>query len=179
LNRGREAEALSVRLPLRLDSLAPEFLETISRIDSAIAVERDNSEHYSARAWQLNEIGQPLLALADAQRAVQLEANSAGGLVEQSYALTKLGRAQEAFAQIKQATQVNADLAPAWQYRGELEMARGDNLAAVESFTHALTIGKSSPALLKREECYRRLGLRARADEDHRALLELTSRGGP
>jgi tetratricopeptide (TPR) repeat protein len=179
LNRGREAETLSVRLPLRLDSLTPEFLETISRIDSAIAVERDNSEHYAARAWQLNEIGQPVLALADAQMAVQLEANSASGRVEESYALTKLGKNQEAFAQIKQATELNAELAPAWQYRGELEMARGDNLAAVESFSRALALGKSSPALQKREECYRRLGLFARADEDHRALMELTSRRLP
>jgi tetratricopeptide (TPR) repeat protein len=179
LNRGREVETLSVRLPLRLESLTPEFLETISRIDSAIAVERDNPEHYAARAWQLNEIGQPVLALADAQMAVQLEANSASGRVEESYALTKLGRAQEAFAEIKQATELNADLAPAWQYRGELEMARGDNLAAVDSFSRALALGKSSPALQKREECYRRLGLTARADEDHRALLELNSRSSP
>ena len=179
LNRSREVETLSIRLPLRLDSLAPEFLETISRIDSAIAVERDNSEHYAARAWQLNEIGQPVLALADAQMAVQLQADSASGYVEASYALTKLGRAQEAFAQIKKATELNADLAPAWQYRGELEMARGDNLAAVESFSRALALGKSSPALQKREECYRRLGLATRADEDHRALMELTSRGLP
>ncbi len=179
LNRSREVETLSIRLPLRLDSLTPEFLETISRIDSAIAVERDNSEHYAARAWQLNEIGQPVLALADAQMAVQLEAESASGHVEESYALTKLGRTEEAFAQIKTATELNSDLAPAWQYRGELEMARGDNLAAVESFSRALALGKSSPALIKREECYRRLGLIARAEEDHRALLELNSRGIP
>ena len=149
LSRSREVETLSIRLPLRLDSLAPEFLETISRIDSAIAVERDNSEHYAARAWQLNEIGQPVLALADAQMAVQLEADSASGRVEESYALTKLGRTEEAFAQIKKATELNADLAPAWQYRGELEMARGDNLAAVDSFSRALALGKSSPALIK------------------------------
>jgi tetratricopeptide (TPR) repeat protein len=177
LSRSRDVEALSIRLPLRLDFLTPEFLETISRIDSAIAVERDNAEHYAARAWQLNEIGQPVLALVDAEMAVKLEEDSASGRVEESYALTKLGRPEEAFAQIKKATELNADLAPAWQYRGELEMARGDNLAAVDSFSRALALGKSSPALIKREECYRRLGLVARADEDHRSLLELNSRG--
>jgi tetratricopeptide (TPR) repeat protein len=179
LGRGSEADALSVRLPLRLESLSPEFLETISRIDSAIAVERNNPEHYAARAWQLNEIGQPLLALADADTAVRLDPNSATGRVEQSYALTKLGRTQEAFSRIKEATELNPQLAPAWQYRGELEMARGDNLAAVESFTHALNQQVSSPALQKREECYRRLGLSARADEDHRTLLNLNTRNAP
>jgi tetratricopeptide (TPR) repeat protein len=179
LSRGTEADALSVRLPLRLESLSPEFLETISRIDSAIAVERTNPEHYASRAWQLNEIGQPLLALNDADTAVKLDAKSATGRVEQSYALTKLGRAQEAFDRIKEATDFDPQLAPAWQYRGELEMARGDNLAAVESFTKALGQQISSPALQKREECYRRLGLIERADEDHKALLNLNTRNAP
>ena len=179
LNRGRETEVLSIRLPLRLESLGPEFLETISRIDSAIAVERDNPEHYASRAWQLNEIGQPVLALVDAEKAVSLDANSAIGRVEESYALTKLGRPQEAFDRIKEATDLDPQLAPAWQYRGELEMARGDNMAAVESFSRALARQISSPALRKREECYRRLGLATRADEDHRALLNLNTQNVP
>ena len=36
LNRGPECERLSVRLPLHITSLTPEFLETIGRLDSAI-----------------------------------------------------------------------------------------------------------------------------------------------
>jgi tetratricopeptide (TPR) repeat protein len=176
LSRSRECEDLSIRLPLRLESMTAEFLETISRIDSAISVERGNAEHYAARAWQLNEIGQPLLGLQDAEVAVRMDAKSAAGWAEVSYALTKLGRGQEAFDKIKQATELDPGLSTVWQYRGELEMARGENLAAVESFSKALGIQKTSAALQKREECYRRLGLRARADEDHRALQELTSR---
>lgn len=176
LNRGRECESLSIRLPLRIESLTPEFLETISRIDVAISVERGNPDHYAARAWQLNEIGQPLLGFEDAQVAVRLDAKSAAGWAEISYALTKLGRGQEALEKIKQATELDPQLTTAWQYRGELEMAKGDNLAAIESFSRALAIEKTSAALQKREECYRRLGLFARADEDHRALQDLTSR---
>lgn len=176
LNRGRECEGLSIRLPLRQESLTPEFLETISRIDSAISVERGSADHYAARAWQLNEIGQPLLAFEDAQVAVRLDAKSAAGWAEIGYALTKLGRGQEAFDKIKKATELDPELVTAWQYRGELEMARGDNLAAIESFSRALAIQRTSAALQKREECYRRLGLHARADEDHRALQELSIR---
>jgi tetratricopeptide (TPR) repeat protein len=93
-----------------------------------------------------------------------------------SYALTKLGRGQEAFEKIKQATELDPNLASAWQYRGELEMARGDDLAAVDSLTHTLAIQPTAAGLQKREECYRKLGLGARADEDHRAWQELTSR---
>lgn len=176
LNRGEECERLSVRLPLHAESLTPEFLETIARIDSAISVERGNAEHYAARAWQLNEIGQPALAMQDAQVAVRLDAKSASGWAEVGYALTKLGRGDEAFERIKQATELDPALPTAWQYRGELEMAHGDNLAAVESFSRALALQKTSEALQKREECYRRLGLQARADEDRRAREALTSR---
>lgn len=176
LNRGKECEGLSIKQPLHLESLTPEFLETISRIDSAISVERDNPEHYAARAWQLNEIGQPLLAFENGQNAIHLDPKSASGLAEVSYALMKIGRGQEAFAKIKQATELEPNLATAWQYRGELEMSRGDNLAAIESLSRSLAIQQTAAALQKREECYRKLGYKARADDDHRAWLQLTIR---
>ena len=175
LNRGNECERLSIRQPLRLEALTPEFLETMSRLDAAIAVERTNPEHFAARSWQLNEIGQPMLALKDAETAARLDEKSASAWAEVSYSLMKLGRTKEAFEKIKRATELDPNLASAWQYRGELEMAGGDNLAAIESLSHALEIQKTVAGLQKREECYRRAGLRARADEDHRALQQLTA----
>jgi tetratricopeptide (TPR) repeat protein len=176
LNRGTECERLSIRQPLRLEALTPEFLETISRLDSAISVERTNAEHFAARAWQLNEVGQPMLALQDAETAAKLDVKSAGARTEVSYALMKLGRVQEAFEKIKQATELDPNFATAWEYRGDLEMARGDNLAAIDSLSRALEIHQTASGLQKREECYRRVGLQARADDDHRALRELTAR---
>ena len=175
LNRAKECEGLSIRQPLQLESLTPDFLETISRIDSAISVERDNADHYASRAWQLNEIGQPLLALQDAETAIRHDAKSAHGWAELGYALMKLGRGPDAFEKIKRATELDPNLATLWQYRGELEMSRGDNLAAIDSLSRALTIQQTVTALQRREECYRRMGYRARADEDRRAWLQLTS----
>lgn len=175
LNRTAECERLSIRQPLRLEALTPEFLETMSRLDSAISVERTNPEHFAARSWQLNEIGQPTLALQDAEKAARLDPNSASARAEVSYSLMKLGRAKEAFEKIKQATELDPNLASAWQYRGELEMADGNNLAAIESLSRALAIQQTAAGLQKREECYRRVGLNARADEDHRALQQLTA----
>jgi tetratricopeptide (TPR) repeat protein len=87
----------------------------------------------------------------------------------------KLGRGADAFEKIKRATELDPNLATLWQYRGELEMARGDNLAAIDSLSRALTIQQTVTALQRREECYRRMGYRARADEDRRAWLQLTS----
>lgn len=174
LGRANDCDRLSIKQPLRLESLCPDFLESLARLDAAISVEPKNSDHYTTRAWQLNEIAQPMLALQDAQKATDLDAKSAAALVELSYALTKLGRAEEALAKIKSATDLDATLAPAWEYRGELEMASGNNLAAIDSLSRALAIRQTPAALEKREECYRRVGLLARANEDHRALQQLT-----
>jgi tetratricopeptide (TPR) repeat protein len=173
LGRADECEKLAVHKLIRLDALSPEFLETMGRLDSEISAERNNAELYVARAWQLNEIGQPALALQDAETAARLDPKAAGACAEASYALTKLGRAQDALAQIRRATELDPNFATAWQYRGELEMARGETLSAVESFTHALEANQTATALEKREQCYRRLGLLVKAEQDRRARMEL------
>jgi len=175
LGRSEECEKPGVHKLIRLERLTPEFLETMARLDSEISAERNNAELYVSRAWQLNEIGQPTLALQDAQMAVTLDPKAAGACAEASYALTKLGRPAEALEQIKRATELDPNLSTAWQYRGELEMARGETLSAVESFTHALEANQTPTALEKREQCYRRLGLLVKAEQDRRARLELAS----
>jgi len=176
LGRADECERLAVQKFIRLDALTPEFLETISRLDSEISVERSNAELYVARAWQLNEINQPALALQDAENAARLDPKSAGAFAECSYALKKLGRAEEALQQIKHATELDANFATAWQYRGELEMERGETLSAIESLSHAIEATPTVPALQKREQCYRRLGLLVKADQDRKAVEELNTR---
>jgi len=173
LGRADECEKLGVHKLIRLERLAPEFLETMARLDSEISAERNNAELYVSRAWQLNEIGQPSLALLDAQTAVTLDPKAAGACAEASYALTKLGRSAEALEQIKRATELDPNLSTAWQYRGELEMVRGETLSAVESFTHVLEANQTPAALEKREQCYRRLGLLVKAEQDRKARLEL------
>ncbi|HZE13294.1 MAG TPA: hypothetical protein VE086_06030 [Chthoniobacterales bacterium] len=173
LGRADECEKLEVRKSIRLESLSGEFLETIGRLDSEISAERNNAELYVARAWQLNEIGQPALALEDAQNAAQLDPKAAGACAEASYALTKLGRAQEALDQIKRATDLDPNFSTAWQYRGELEIARGEILSAIDSLTHSLESNQTVTALEKRELCYRRLGLLVKAEQDRKAREEL------
>jgi tetratricopeptide (TPR) repeat protein len=160
---------------LRLEQLTPEFLQTIRRLDEEIAAEPKSADLRTHRAWQLNEIGQPQLALADAQSALQSDARSAGACAEASYALAKLRRMPEAYAQIKHATEIDPNFSTAWQYRGELEMGRADYPAAIESLSRALAINQTAAALAKREECYRKLGLSAQAENDQKAREELTA----
>ena len=86
------------------------------------------------------------------------------------YALAKLGRTEEAYAQIKRATELDPIFSTAWDYRGELEVARGDYAGAIESLSRALAITPTYTALQKREQAYRQLGLVEKADEDRHAL---------
>lgn len=178
-NLGREGECSGVGADsrLRLEALSAEFLETISRLDAEISVERNNASLYVTRAWHLNEIGQPALAIADAETALRHEPKSASAYVENSYALMKLGRSDEAFEQIKRATDLGSTQSTAWQYRGELEMARGDHAAAIESLSRALALEQSPTVLQKRAECYQQVGLIAKADEDRRAYQDMAARG--
>lgn len=173
LGRDDELERLGVPERLPLEALTSEFLETIARLDSEISVERNNAELYVARAWQLNDLGQPTLALHDVEVALEKNADSAGAHTEASYALAKLGRAEEAYARIKQATDLDPQYSTAWDYRAALEMARSDFTAAIESLTRALAITATRDALQKREECYVKLGLLQKAKDDRRALETL------
>ena len=155
---------------LQLENLTPEFLETVRRLDAEITAEPQSAELLTRRAWQLNEIGQPGLALADAQSALKSDPRSAGACAEASYALAKLSREKEAYAQIRHATELDANFSTAWQYRGELEMRRSDYMAAIDSLTRSLAINQTAAALAKREECYRKVGLLAKAEDDRRTL---------
>ena len=159
---------------LRLESFSSDFLQTISRLDAEIAAEPKSADLLVNRAWQLNQIGQPQLALADAENALQIDPKSAGACAEASYALAKLERAPEAYARIKQATELDPNFSTAWQYRGELEMQQKDYSTAIDSLTRALAINQTAAALANREECYRKLGLVLKAEDDHKALEEFS-----
>lgn len=176
MDREDECEALLMRDTLRLEQLSPEVLENLRRLDDQIGVERNNPDFFVSRAWQLNEIGQPALARQDAESALGLDGKSSGACAELSYALMKLGQPDEALTKIKLATDFDAQSATAWQYRGEIEMTRGEAVAAVDSLSRALSLNQTAIALQKRAQCYRKLGYHERAQEDLHALDNLTAR---
>lgn len=176
INRADDCVKLLVRKTIRLEQLSPEMLETFARLDRDISVERTNAEHFVSRAWSLNEIDQPALAVRDAETAAKLDPQSVGAMNEWGFALAKLGAAEDGYGKVKRATELDPSYAAAWQYRGELEMQGGNIPAAIESFSRALAINQTAASLRKREECYLRIGQRNRADQDHRALQELSAR---
>ncbi|CAN5487141.1 hypothetical protein BH18VER1_BH18VER1_09730 [soil metagenome] len=176
---GRVNELQKTGIELRIEALPSEFLQAIARIDSDISVERSNAELYVARAWQLNDVGLPSLAREDAETALRFDANSAGAYAESAYAGAKLGRGEEAFEHAKRATELDPNFSTGWHYRGELEMTRGDFVAAVESLSRAIAINQTPAALQNREACYRQIGLFAKAEEDHRAIEAWNARTSP
>ena len=172
-----EAAKLGVSGNPRLESFSMEFFHTLRRLDSEISVESENADLFVHRAWELNDAGQPGLALQDAERAAKLAPASSGAEAEASYAAMKLGRADEAMAHAKRATELDPHFSTAWQYRGELEMQRREFSAAVESLSRGLAITRTALGLRKREGCYRELGLLVKAEDDHRALEDMNARG--
>ena len=86
----------------------------------------------------------------------------------------KLQRTPEAYTRIRRATELDPNFSTAWQYRGELEMQQTDYLAAIESLTRSLAINQTAAALAKREESYRKLGLLAKAEQDHKTLQDFS-----
>jgi tetratricopeptide (TPR) repeat protein len=173
LGKIAEADKRGARKSFRTEMLTPEFLETIRRLDAEISVERKNADLFATRAWHLNEIGQPALALQDAVTATQLDLKSPSACAEKGYALMKLGRANEAFEEVQRATMLDPKYGTAWQYRGELEMERGEYPAAIDSLSRALSLNQTAAALQKREACYRKVGQLNKAEDDRRALEEL------
>ncbi len=173
LGRPADAETVGVNAQADLAALSPEFLETISRLDAEVSLEQNNAEIYVTRAWQFNALGQPALARQDAESALRFDADSPGAHTELAYALAKLNRLDEAYDHTKRATELDPNFSTAWQYRGELELSRGDCESAIESFTRALAVNRTYTALQKREECYIKLGEFEKAEADHRALETL------
>ena len=173
LGRSEEAAKIPVRPSLKLESLTPEFLETIGRLDSDISLERTTPEFYVTRAWHLNEIGLPGLALVDAENAAKLDPSLAPAYVEQAYALNKLGQAEAALAKVTRATELDPNSPTAWQYKGELNMARGEHDQATTSLSRAFSFSQSPVILERRMQNYRRAGLHEKAEEDSRLLQKI------
>ena len=77
LDRAEECDGLGVEKTLRLENLEAGFFNTIARLDADIGADRENAELRAARAWHLNEIEQPRLALEDTEAAFGHDEKSA------------------------------------------------------------------------------------------------------
>jgi tetratricopeptide (TPR) repeat protein len=148
-------------------------LRELAEADAQIAQNPRAAEPLAARAHTLRDLRQHVLALADAQAALALDANSVSAHIETAENLDRLDQPREALAHITKATEINPSDSAAWYHRGILEAQRADFAAAIQSLTHSIEHGESIGALRARARCERRIGRVEEADADLRRIRQL------
>jgi tetratricopeptide (TPR) repeat protein len=176
LGRVDEAAHLGVSYNLTRDKnnhLPDEALLALGAADRLVSKNPGQAEPLVTRAKVLRKINQYHLALADAELAVQLDPGSAAAHFQAAHAQDSLGHAREALAQVERATLLSPEDPVSWYYRGLLEAQRANFAAAIQCQSRSLAIRESSPALLEREKCERRIGRIADADLDAQRRQQL------
>ncbi|HEY0793597.1 MAG TPA: hypothetical protein VGD78_21225 [Chthoniobacterales bacterium] len=177
LDRGEEAAKLNVSVDLaRAENkhVSENALRALADADTQVSQRRDQAGPLVTRAKALRRLNQYLLALADAQAALDLDPNSAAAHFQAAHALDDLDRAAEARAHAARATELNSDDPTMWYYRGLLEAQRADFDRAIQSQTRSLACRESYVALQQRENLQRRLGRIREADADAARLAQLS-----
>ncbi|MGY2881971.1 tetratricopeptide repeat protein [Thermostichus sp. OS-CIW-28] len=88
--------------------------------------------------------GDPVAALSDLDRAVQLDPSYAPAYVNRSYVYNQLRQPQEALADAERAIQLNAGIPEAYFSRGVAYLQLGDREAAMADFRQALALFSKS-----------------------------------
>src|SRR4029077_4571730 len=127
----------------------------------------------AARAKVLYELGQPTLALPDAQAALAINEKSAAAQFDAAHIFDELGQKKDALAHAKTATDLDPNDWRKWCFLGMTEKERADFPAAIESLTRSLKLHETVLALGQREECERRIGKVKEADADANRIHEL------
>jgi len=176
LSRGDEAAGLGVSYDLKRDKnnhVPAEALRALGAADSLVLQNPGQADPFVARAKVLRQINQYTLALADALVGIKLDPGSAAAQFQAAHALDSLGRLGEAITHVEKATSLNPGDPVSWYYRGLLEARRANFDAAIECQSRSLAIRESNVALLEREECERRIGRIADADNDAQRRKQL------
>jgi tetratricopeptide (TPR) repeat protein len=153
-------------------------LSSLWESDTRISQNPDKTEPLTERANVLRRLNQYVLALTDAQAALDIDPRNGPAHFESAHALDGLGRFSEALKHAVTATEINPNSAVSWYYRGILEAHQADFSAAIESQKRSLAVRESVVALREREKCERRLGRIREAEADSRRLSEIGNQSG-
>lgn len=179
MNRRDEAAALNMNTQAGLDAAARDsLLLQIGDIDLRLASKR-NAVALVDRAWRCNELLQFALALDDAREARKLAPTTpppARLLLEEGFALEKIGHGGDAMKIYSEATLSDPKNATAWRYRGEAELRRANYPPAIDFLSRSLAIREAAPVLLERAKCYRATGRRVEAKWDFDRYQDLLNR---
>lgn len=169
-----EAAKLQITKQLTLDHghIADAIWDALRLVDRQVATSGGAPGPQIERARILRELRQYTLALADAKlgEAANDAELAAQAQSEISLDLDQLDQTQEALARAIRATELDSKDATLWYQRGLLEAKRADFAAAIKSQTRSLALRDSYLARFERENCERRIGDIARADDDLQKL---------
>jgi tetratricopeptide (TPR) repeat protein len=176
LNRVDDAAKLKVSHDLVRDKnglVDDEILKTLGARDTEIAQKPGSAEAFVNRAKTLRRLNQNLLALLDAQMAMNLDPHSAAACFQAAHALDGLGQVKQALAYVQKAAELDPNDPVTWYYRGLLEAGRADFEGAINSQTRSLQLRESYVALAEREKWERQTGRITEADSDAGRLQQL------
>jgi tetratricopeptide (TPR) repeat protein len=153
--------------------VAEKALADLGADDTLLLQNPKNPDALAARAKVLYELGQPTLALPDAQAALAINEKSAAAQFDAAHIFDELGQKKDALAHAKTATDLDPNDWRKWCFLGMTEKERADFPAAIESLTRSLKLHETVLALGQREECERRIGKVKEADADANRIHEL------
>ena len=134
---------------------------------------------YAVRTMLFLGSNQPVLALEDAEKAVQAEEKAhhvtADTLLVYSAALLMNDRRSEALTTTQRALDLDPRNSEGWALRGRMEQEVANFPAAVENLTRALALEERAGWLRRREQCLRAMGQNAEADRDSKRIAQLTA----
>jgi tetratricopeptide (TPR) repeat protein len=167
-------DAVKLRVIIKNNNFPDASLQTIGALDAQIDAKPGDAGPLAKRAFQCNDLSQYMLAQEDAEAASKIDPQSADALVERGYAAMKLGNNTPAMKYVARAAELNPKDIAAWNYLGDLEMARANYPAAIDDYSRSLKLRESPPVLQKREQCYRYSGHTKEADADLQRWQKLT-----
>ena len=127
---------------------------------------------YENRCSAYADNGQPDLAIADCNRAIEFDP-TARGYVSRGNAFYARGDADQAIADYNKAISLNGKDAVAYVNRGRALYAKGDNDRAIADYTQAIQIDRSAHPYNSRGDAYLAKGEYERAMADYDRVVEL------
>jgi tetratricopeptide (TPR) repeat protein len=144
----------------------------VGHLDEAL---RRNPKHYWSafqRGMCHQELGEPMLAVADFSRCVGLWPEFAWGHYNRGYVLHKAGRDAEAAADFTAALERDAGFREAWWNRAHARLALGQYGAALEDMERTEALGRDDAALhVERGLALEKLGRAEEADDAFEAAF--------
>lgn len=102
---------------------------------------------FNNRGMYLQSLGRYDEAIADFNRAIELNKNFVPAYTNRAFARLQQGQFSEALADLSQSLEINPQQPAAYSLRGSANLSTGDVQAAIEDYQTALKFDENSPAL--------------------------------